>query len=251
MPGSQEAANRSTEAGNHVSQVARQEKGKAVQAVRRGGRPKGSKSKPKGILPTEVAKELLGIIRPLLPVKEYEEIQAAIKEGKSISTLKEMKIMMALMGPPIWKRLIEENKAPDSDLDPELEDELGGSPELREFQRDTSERLKIFKDLGLAIHKMELDIESGTDNSKKPVFEVYTRSGVDAGRFAVYVDSQQRGMGGNGSGLGGPEDSFGAIPSELPERPERPEDSEQIETIRILDTYSNRDDTLSDNEEEL
>jgi hypothetical protein len=211
---------------------------------RRRGRPKGSKNAVKGVLQPSVAQEMLDIIKPMLPDAEYKEIQEAI------STIKQVKILLALMMPPIAQRLVEEARG---EVNTGL-DELEDGPESKkkvEFYRDTNERIKVFNNLATLAAKLEGEIDEGTNTGEEPLFEQFKRRGLVADRFTITGSIGPGAVGGNGGGPWGSTDNPRTVSDQLFEGHESLEDSEEIETTRVLDTDSNRDDPLSGDEAEL
>src|SRR5688572_697634 len=142
----QTAPHRETE-GGHNSVMDKHKSGEtATQRAR--GRPKGSKNKPRTMIDRDTASALLGVVKEILPKEYYDDMRDAIRNGKNISTVNEAKILLKLMGPPLWQRLIEEARPPEQvkaiDVDPDLASELGMTTESKaQFARDTNERLKI------------------------------------------------------------------------------------------------------------
>jgi len=223
---------------------------KSTETRRARGRPKGSKTIARGILQKHVAEDLLLTIRPLLPQAEYDEIRLAIKNGKTISTLREVKIMMALMAPPIWKRLVEEAR-PNQTVDPELGEEIGLEPQQAEMARDLNERVKVWKDLAVLASNLEKTLDEGTDTKPEPLWEIFKRKGLDAERFTITGSIGPGIMGRDSGGPGGSSDTIRTVSDQLPEGPIDTEDSEEIETVGVLDTDRHRDDARSDNEAQL
>lgn len=207
------------------------------------GRPLGSKNKPKGLLPKEFAAEFLGVVRELLPPEHYEEMRQAIQEGKSISTLAEARITLKLMGPPIWKRLIDEArpKAQATDIDPDALEEIGGSP-VREqtFSRDLNERLKVYMSLMDFVDKSERRDDEAADPRQKPILEVFARRGIDSERLRILVGVESGSVGGNADEAGGQGSQPRAIPDTIPERQGGVPDSEEVKADWIVDGSSDR-----------
>lgn len=219
-------------------------------AERRRGRPKGSKNAPKGILQPDVAQEMLGIIKPMLPDAEYKEIQDAIKKGKSISTIKQVKILLALMMPPIAQRLVEEAKGEvNTGLD-ELDDGQESKRKI-EFYRDTNERIKVFNNLATLAAKLEGEVDEGTDTREEPLFEQFKKRGLVAERFTISGSLGPGSMGRDGGGPWGTADHPRTVSGELPQGQKPFEDSEEIEAAGILDIDRYRDDALSGDAKEL
>lgn len=252
MPGqlSQPAAARPTE---KKKSVATQAKATDVKSSRARGRPKGSRNKPKALIPKELASEFLGVVRDILPEEYYKEMRDSIRSGKNISTINEAKILMKLMGPPVWQRLIEESRSVEQvpELDPELAGEIGPEPpRVRPFDRDLNERLKVLLAVMQFVDKMEKQ-DDQQDNSEKPFLEIFARRGIDAARIEVVTRREPRLVGGDSDGVGRPAIDAGTIPDSVPERQVNLQDSEQVETVRVLNDDISGDDSFSEREEEL
>jgi hypothetical protein len=203
-----------------------------VATKRARGRPAGSKNKAKGLIPKEFAAEFLGVIKQILPPEHYEEMRAAIQEGKTISTLAEARITLKLMGPPIWQRLLEESrpKVQATDIDPDALEEIGGAPEPKlSFSRDLNERMKIYLSLIDFIDKSERRDDEATDSRSKPIIEVFARRGIDSERLRILVGVESGSVGGNANEAGGQSSYTRTIPDTLPERQVSVPDSEEIE----------------------
>lgn len=215
----------------------------------KGGRPRGSKNKATGLIPTELADKFLDSVRPLLPPEHYEEMKAAVRGGKAISTVTEAKIMLKLMGPSLMRRLIDEYD-PDKGVDPDVLAETG--PRDIEFKKDTNERLKVWMDLLGMVNKMENIEDAAQGHSKaKPLTEITIKRGLDAGRLTFLLGSESGSVGGDADGTGRETITVRAISDSLPERPLDIQDSEQESSTGILDGVEYRDGSFSDSEEEL
>jgi hypothetical protein len=230
-------------------------KAQEVQAVRRGrGRPVGSKNRPHGLIPKELASEFLGVVKSILPEEHYEEMRLAIKEGKSISVLSEAKITLKLMGPPIWKRLIDEGtkqaQAP-AGIDADMVDEIGTVPPPAGFSRDLNERMKIYMGLMEFIDKSERRNDEGTPNSKKPILEIFARRGVDGDRLRLLIGVESGSVGGDADKFGRQAISSGALPDTLPQRSVNVPDTEQEPTDGSFTDDISGDSTLGQYEEQL
>lgn len=222
--------------------VATESKSKATHQERKRGRPKGSKNKPKALIPKEVASDLLGVVKQTLPPELYQEMKEAVRSGKNISTINEARILMKLMGPPVWQRLIEEAKPkniPVTDIDPDLQDEIGGMPDDQAagFDKDLNERLKVLINLMSFVAKLEQNDEAA-DSTEKPILEIIARRGLDSERIKFLVGVESGNVGGNADGVGRADGGVRTIPSELSERPLDLQDSEQEQTVGVLDIDS-------------
>lgn len=243
----QEAAPRDTEG---KITIATKTKSGQTHSERKRGRPKGSKNKPKALINKEVASDLLGVVKQTLPPELYKEMQEAVRDGKNISTVNEAKILMKMMGPPIWQRLIQEaerqGKKQVTDIDPELVDEFGETDDTGE-DKTLNERIKVYLQLMQFVHKMESN-DDESDNSKKPIISIFAQRGLDAGRLKFLVGVESEPVGGNADGTGRSTIEVGAFSGEISERPLDVSDSEQEQTVRVLDNHRAGDNTRGSNE---
>jgi hypothetical protein len=216
-------------------------KSQGTMAERRKGRPPGAKSRPKGLIPTELADKFLDSVRPLLPEEHYQQMKLAVKEGKAISTITEAKIMLKLMGPSLMRRLISEYD-PLKGMDPEVAQELGISSDESEFKKDTNDRLKVWMDLLKLVHQMESAEDAAEGhNKKKPLTEITIRRGLDGGRFKVLLGIESSDLGGNTDGTGRETITVRTVPDSVSERQESFQDSMQEQAVGILDSVEYRD----------
>lgn len=215
------------------------------------GRPKGSKNKPKALIDKDTAKELLGVVKTTLPPELYAEMEKAVKTGKNISTINEAKILMKMMGPPVWKRLIEEAQPPKPiiiDGDDDLADEIGPiETEPKGFDKDLNERLKIYLQIMQFVDKLEQNDEAA-NNSEKPILEVFARKGVGAARIDFIANELSGGLGGDSDGTGRAISAARTVSGEVSERQIDVSDNEQVEAVRVLDPDSTGDDASSSDE---
>jgi hypothetical protein len=229
--GRSRAANRPTEnARLQPNSVANISKLSKTHSERKRGRPPGSRNQPKALIPKEMANEFLGVVKDLLPAEYYDDMKAAIRSGKNISTTSEAKILLKLMGPPVWMRLIQESRPVTvvPQFDPELEEEIGSAPQtgVQPFDKDLNERIKVLIQLMQFVSKLEQNDEA-TNTDQKPILEVFARRGIDAARIDFITNPELRTVGGNVDGTGRGSLEFRAIPSEVPERQIDVPDSQQ------------------------
>lgn len=250
--GRQEAAPRATEG---KKSVATHHKSAEVKEQRQRGRPVGSKNRPKALIPKELAADFLGVVKNILPPEYYNEMKDAIRNGKNISTINEAKILLKLMGPPVWVRLIEEAKTPEvegSDFDDDLADEIGEveKPASRPFDKDLNERLKVMLSIMQFVSRLEEDEESA-DSSQKPILEIIARRGIDSGRVKLLVGIESGDVGGDVDGVGGEPTQPRTVSDQIFKRPLNLPDSQQGETVGNVHSYRARDDVQREHQEEL
>lgn len=223
--------------------------------VNRGrGRPAGSKNKAKSFMPKELAVELLGIMQESLPPEHYEYLRAVVRDGKAVSTEKEVDIMLLMLGRNLLPALLDEMKPKKRDLPPELLAELGeaDAPSRVEFRKDVTERLKAWTSLANLKHNIDKSKnDDQSDASEKPIVKIFTRSGLGRDSIAVLIGQLPDSMGGNANGTGREIDQARTVSDQLPERPLLLSYSEQEPSGRTINIDSDRDDTLGVYEEEL
>lgn len=242
-----EVAQRPTE-GNRKGSTAAADKANAVIAEKkRIGRPLGSKNKAKGLIPNELADQFLGVVKELLPPEYYEEMKDAIKRGKHISTLTEAKITLKLLGPPVWRALLEEGKGPQpkpADLDPEILDEVGETNEVKAtasaFTRSLNERLKVYLQLLTFIDSVEKRLDERADPKKSKLLVEFANRGYDGDRLRQVAALQPGGVGGSTDRVGGEQDQSGAIPDPVLERHEPVQDNSEEPPVWVVDMHSDR-----------
>lgn len=208
---------------------------KATETKRARGRPKGSKNKPKSLLPKELASEILLKMKDTLPPDDFEYMTKVIKEGKAVAVKREVQIMFALLG---------------RNLMPFLLQEWSGDEEAY-LRKDVTERLKVWNSLASILHNIEKNDEDQSNPRAQPILTVFERAGVDPSRLRILIGVESSGMGGNPDGNGRLQIDSGTLPDQLLERPLDIQDSEQVETVRVLAADFNRNDPLSVYEEEL
>lgn len=240
-----EAPHRESEAGAVKGHSGSNSKSGETKQERARGRPKGSKNKPKALISKEVAQDLLGVVKQTLPPELYDEMRDAVKSGKNISSLNEAKILLKMMGPPIWQRLIMQAEA-QKKISPDIIDEFD-EEQPDGWPKDLNEQVKTYISLLQLVDKMEGN-EDKSDNSEKPILEVFARRGIDSEHVKFLLGVESGTLGIRPDGTGREATDIGAIPSEVPERQIDVQDSEQEQTTRVLDLSSVRNDTQGVNE---
>jgi hypothetical protein len=189
---------------------------------RRRGRPFGSKNKPKSLVPLDVADKLLLPLRDQLPPEHYEYIRGVVKDGKAVSTKKELQTLILLLSRNLWGALVDEMRPPQEpdNLDDALElvKEAGTTKPNQVFRRDVTERLKVLNSLLGLLYQVEKREEEKPDG-REPLLTVYGARGLDRSRVAVLVGVQPSPSAGDVDGTGWSPDEARNVSGELPERP--------------------------------
>lgn len=114
------------------------------------GRPKGSKNRPKGLLPTELAHQLLLKMEGSLPPDQMEYLRKVVKDGKAISTENELRVIIAILGRNLLPALVGEMA---SEAIGATDEE--GNEQPAGFRRDVTERLKVYNSLLNLLNQVE------------------------------------------------------------------------------------------------
>lgn len=202
----------------------------------KGGRPVGSKNKPKSLIPTELAEAMLLTMEKQLPPEHFAYMKGVIKDGKAISTKQELDALVLLLSRNLYPALISETM-PHIGKDEDGEDVDTGPV----FRRDVTERLKVLNSLLSLRHQIDKR-DDGDNGEQKPLLKVWADRNLN-GRFAILVDGRPLGPSGDEQvGLAGDADRAGrgadearAVPNPLPERPLALPSGEQGEADWLLD----------------
>lgn len=207
-------------------------RGESNQAPRRRGRPVGSKNKPKGILPTELANDILLQMQSMLPPEHFEYMRGVIREGKSISTKQELDTLILILNRNLLPALVAESMLTDAsaqqDDDPDdfFNDSGEEKPEKKEpkikmpvFRKDVTERLKVIQGL-LALRNQVEKRDADNRDEDKPIISLFARRGGNAERLRVLIGVESSPMVGDSDGNGQSADSPRTVSDQVSERPE-------------------------------
>ncbi len=195
------------------------------------GRPKGSKNKPKGILPTELANTMLLAMKDILPPDHYEYMRGVIRDGNAISTKRELDTLILLLSRNLYPALVMEamdlGEADDDTEDFFDDDEATDTREkpasdkklkMPIFRKDVTERLKVLQSLLAMKDKTErAEADAGHE---KPILQVFGRSGVNADRLRILVGVESSPMVGDADSTERGADSSRTVSDTVPERQE-------------------------------
>jgi hypothetical protein len=197
----------------------------APDAKRRVGRPRGSRNKPKSLVPAEIAYQLLATVENYLPREHVTYLRQVIKEGAVLSTKHELDILLAVLNRNLMFAMLEE-------MPFEVVDEETGERTLKAYapSKDITDRIKAAKEM-LALRNTIEKGEQEEGNGLQPLIAIIgsrdldpTRLrilvGVDTGGRALPAGDEPRILLGESDLLGWSTDSPGAISSPLAERQE-------------------------------
>jgi hypothetical protein len=219
---------------------------KSSQTVKARGRPTGSKNKDKGIIPSEVAGEILDRLKPMLPEEHYEYMRGVLSKGKKIDIERELDVIIMLLNRQLVPALIMESNGESSDQDQEIKAELSDSIlKMPAFSKSVSERLKVVQ----SFMEMKLRLERHKDESKQdkdqPILTVFAKRGIDINRLGIIASAVPGSMGGGADdaerGANGPR----AVSDTVPQRQLSEQSSGQSASDWILDSVVDRDDSRS------
>jgi hypothetical protein len=149
--------------------------------VNKGGRPVGSKNKPKSLIPTELANEMLLVMKDQVPPEHFKYLQGVIRDGKAISTKQELDTMILLLSRNLYPALIAETH---NTID-ETGDDVGPV-----FRKDVTERLKVLNSLLTLRNQIEKREDEAGQGGNSPVLKVWASRGMQD-RVAVLIGPQQ------------------------------------------------------------
>lgn len=209
-----------------------------ARGVGKRGRPKGSRNKPKGIVPTELANTMLLAMKDILPPEHYEYMRGVIRDGNAISTKRELDTLILLLSRNLYPALVMESLG-DSTIEDEDEDFFNDGPEeeserkpqsekklkMPVFRKDVTERLKVLQSLLAMKEKSERAEDEA--RHEKPILQIFGRSGVDAGRLRLLIGVESGTVVGDADSTGREPDEVRTVSDTIPERQELLPPSEQ------------------------
>lgn len=231
-------AKRSTE-GSKPGAVAR---GKGPQtAARRRGRPPGSRNKTKSLIPTELAGQLLDLMKDRLPGEHYEYMKGVVLRGESIATDKELDALITLVRGSLMPYLAMEAlpmPVTDADGEPVLDEETGeAKTAFPGINRDVTDRLKLLNSMLTLKDGIERRKAGEEDPDAQPlIIKLAGARGLlaDGGRLALLVGGPG-GVAGDADGTGRAALPPRTVSDSVPERQEPVENREQVEADWVLD----------------
>lgn len=219
------------------------------------GRPKGSKNKSKGLLPTELANTILLQMKEMLPPEHFQYMKGVIKEGKAISTKQELDTLILLLSRNLYPALIMEQFASDDtdddffneDNDPK---EVDTKIKMPVFRKDVTERLKVLQGL-LSLRNQVEKRDADNSEDEKPILKIVGGRGIDADRLRILVGIESSPMAGNVDRIGQQANEARTVSDTIPERPELLSPSKQGETDWVFDSDRSGGTILRSDEDEL
>lgn len=142
---------------------------------RQPGRPRGSKNKPKSLVPSELAEQILLRMEDMLPEEHFRYLKGVIKDGKAISTIRELDTLILLLSRNLYPALVHE-------MLPAEEGGLGGI-----YRKDVTERLKILQSLLGLRFQIEKKNDDNADEGEQPILKVFAARGIDTDRLSLLV----------------------------------------------------------------
>lgn len=157
--------------------------------VNKGGRPVGSKNKPKSLIPTELANEMLLVMKDQVPPEHFKYLQGVIRDGKAISTKTELDTMILLLSRNLYPALIRETEG-EQHLEFDEDGTVLGQKTEIVFRKDVTERLKVLNSLLTLRNQIEKREDEAGQGGNSPVLKVWASRGMQD-RVAVLIGPQQ------------------------------------------------------------
>jgi hypothetical protein len=123
--------------------------------------------------------------------------------------------------------------------------------EMPAFRKDVTDRLAQWTRLVELKRRAEKENDERADTSKKPLLEITVGRGFDTGRLALLIGGQSSGLGGIVNGPEREADTSGTVSDSVFERPLYLPSGSEGATVRVVNDTLDRDDSLSDDEDEL
>ena len=180
---------RTTEGSRPTGAVARTRNlsGEKATEKRGRGRPVGSRNKSKSLVPTELADQLLIQFEGVIPPEHFDYLKKVVKGGETVSTERELDILILLLGRNLHPALIAEVNGEDEvQIDPDT-GEITGTVKKVTFRRDVTERLKVLNSLLGLRHQIDKGKDEGKDGEQPLVKIVADRNLLDGGRLGILV----------------------------------------------------------------
>lgn len=243
-PRPQNAPHRQTEggfvSGREQLPAVRQAGASRVENKRKPGRPAGSKNKPKGILPKELASSILLEMKDMLPREHYDYMVAVVRDGKAISVERELDTMILLLGRNLYPALVLEGKAEAQEsAESFFDDGDEGSDskpqkttvQMPTFRKDVTERLKVWA--GLLAQKDKIERSKDDSDKGSTVLKIVSGRGIDQSRLRVLVGVESRPMVGDPDPTEQPANEARTVSDQVSERFELLPAGEQDEADRV------------------
>lgn len=194
------------------------------------GRPAGSKNKPKGILPAELANTMLLALKDQLPPEHFEYMKGVIRDGKAISTRHELDTLILLLSRNLYPALVMEGMGLETEGDDEdnfFDDEEAAPSTTKTgesksklkmpvFRKDVTERLKVLQSLLAQKDKNE---RTDAEPKDKQILSIIGRAGVDSERVRILIGVESGPVVGNINQAQQPADEARTVSSTVVERP--------------------------------
>lgn len=210
-------------------------------ARRARGRPKGSKNKNKGLIPKEVATQILLEMKDTLPPEHFDYMRKVIREGGKLDVERELDVMILLLGRNLYPALVLEGKGqtPESSGEDFFDDEDSEEAvpkketglKMPVFRKDVTERLKVWS--ALLAQKEKIERAKSNEGSGRQILTIAAGRDIDPGRIRLLVGVESSPLVGNTNETKQLTDQAGTVSGEILERPELLPAGEQDETDRV------------------
>ncbi len=184
---------------------------------RQRGRPKGSKTRAKSLVPVELANEMLIQFEGVIPAEHFAYLKSVVKGSGVVSTEKELDILILLLGRNLHPALIMEMKGENEVQVDEETGEVTGTEKKIVFRKDVTERLKVLNSLLTLRHQVEKAKDTEKDGEQPLLKIVADRNLFDGGRLGILIGGTSGPVVGDADGIGRPALPSRTISSTLPE----------------------------------
>lgn len=189
---------RSTEGSKQTGAVART---RNLAGEKRRGRPPGAKNKPKSLMPVELAEQMLLTFEGVVPPEHFEYLKKVVKGGESVSTERELDILILLLGRNLHPALVQEMQG-ENELEFDEDGTVLGSKKKVVFRRDVTERLKVLNSLIGLKHQVEKSKADEKDGEQPLLKIVADRDLLAGGRLGILVGGVSGSMVGDADDAG-------------------------------------------------
>jgi hypothetical protein len=168
---------------------------------RRAGRPVGSKTKNNSLMPADLADQVLTTFEGNIPKEHYDYLKSVFRGKGSVSTEKELDILILLLGRNLHPALVGEMSGEE---EMKVDEETGEISTVKKvvFRRDVTERLKVLNSLLSLRHQVEKNKDDGKDGEQPLLKIVADRALLDGGRLGILVGGLSGPVVGDSDGTG-------------------------------------------------
>jgi hypothetical protein len=153
------------------------------------------------MVPTDLASTFLEAFEGAIPKEQYNYLKDVVKGTGSVSTEKELDILILLLGRNLHPALISEMGGEE---EMQVDEVTGAITTVKKvvFRRDVTERLKVLNSLLSLRHQVEKNKDDGKDGEQPLLKIVANRALLDGGRLGILVGGVPGPVVGDADGTG-------------------------------------------------